>query len=76
MVNPNQGTIGAPLNNVTGLGTVNIVPQSQIVLRTTDREIGNATLRYALNRTARGPGSLVGGNLVTGSVGMPVSTAS
>ena len=39
----------------------------EITLRTNDREIGKATLRWALNSAARGPTSLSGGSLATGS---------
>ena len=66
MVNPNAGTVGLPGNNITHIGTINLV--------TSDRQIGNATIRYQLNRAARGPTSMIGGSLVTGSPGAPSTT--
>lgn len=70
-----NGSVGLPYRNVFESGTpshVTVTPQSNVVLRTTDREIGRATVRWALNDAARGASSLSGGSLVTGRAGLPV----
>jgi hypothetical protein len=67
----NSGTLGAPGRNLLpGYGDsshVTVTPQTNISLQTNDREIGKATLRWALNSAARGPTSLSGGSLATGA---------
>jgi hypothetical protein len=71
----NAGSSGGLINLNTGQSAsqqhVTVTPQTQITLRTNDREIGKSTLRWALNSAARGPTSLSGGSLVTGSNGLP-----
>lgn len=63
-----NGSIGVPYRNLwSSPSHVTVSPQSQIVLRTSDREIGRATVRWALNEAARGPSSISGGSLVTGA---------
>lgn len=72
----NSGTFGAPGRNLWESGSahhhvehhVNITP-SAANFHVDGREIANATIRYALNRAARGPSNMVGGSLVTGSAG-------
>lgn len=63
----------AAINAGRGLApNVTISPNPQaFVLRTSDREIGEGTLRWVLNKAARGPSTLVGGSLVIGAPGLP-----
>jgi TP901 family phage tail tape measure protein len=54
------------LNHGGGLGNITIVPETQVILKTSDREIGQAALRWTLRRAARGSSTLTGGSLMTG----------
>lgn len=75
--NAQNGSIGVPGRNVlpssvqSHLG-IRIEP-AHATLRVDGRELGNAVVRYALNRAARGPTNAVGGSLMTGGPGLPVS---
>lgn len=48
----------------------------RLILRTTDRDLGEATLRWIISRAARGPSSLIGGSLVASGVGPTLTAAS
>lgn len=62
----NNGTFG-------GLGGDVRINPSNVEMRLDSRVIGQAVVQWALNQAARGPSSLVGGSLVTGAPGLPVT---
>lgn len=78
MLSPGEGVVSAQgmdmlssINSGQGFGaggnlTIQAAP---FVLRTTDRDLGEAVLRFFVNRGARGSTSLVGGALAISGVG-------
>jgi hypothetical protein len=55
----------------SGGSDIRIMP-APVTMRVDSRVLAEAVVRFALDRAARGPSSLVGGALVTGAPGLPL----